>query len=89
MDEFDVHAGAFETATIREIDPEAVREEKLAELRPTFLRGTQIEKWCQGNAEDKNLIPNGYVGAPASSQYIKTRLKEADRQIAKDISELV
>ena len=31
-DEFDVHAGAFETATIREIDPEAVREEKLAEL---------------------------------------------------------
>lgn len=49
----------------------------------------QIEKWCQGNAEDKNLIPNGYVGAPASSQYIKTRLKEADRQIAKDISELV
>ena len=44
---------------------------------------------CQGNTENKNLIPNGYVGAPASSQYIKTRLKEADRRIAKDISGLV
>lgn len=88
-DEFDVHAGAFETATMWEIYPEAVREEKLVQLRPTFLRGEQIEKWCQGKAEDKNLIPNGYVGAPASSQYIKTRLKDADRRIAKDISRLV
>lgn len=38
-DEFDVHAGAFETATMREIYPEAVREEKLMELEPTFLKG--------------------------------------------------
>lgn len=88
-DEFDVHAGAFETATMREIYPESIREDELMELRPTFLRGDQIKKWCQGNVEDKNLIPNGYVGAPASSQYIKTRLKEADRRIAKDISGLV
>ena len=55
-----------------------------------FLQeGDQIKKWCQGNVEDKNLIPNGYAGAPESSKYIKTRLKEADRRIAKDISGLM
>lgn len=37
-DEFDVHAGAFETATMHEIYPEAVREDALAELEPTFLK---------------------------------------------------
>ena len=38
-DAFDVHAGAFETATMREIYPEAVREDALAGLEPTFLQG--------------------------------------------------
>ena len=88
-DEFDVHAGAFETATMREIYPEAIREDELMELRPTFLRGGQIEKWCRGDVADINLIPNGYVGAPESSRYIKTSLKDADRRIAIDISRLV
>ena len=77
-DEFDVHAGAFETAAMREIYPEAVREDALARLEPTFLKGEQIGKWCNGEAVDKKLIPNGYVGDPRSSRYIKTRLKEAD-----------
>ena len=36
-DAFDVHAGAFETACMREIYPEAVRENTLAMLEPTFL----------------------------------------------------
>ena len=45
----------------------------------------QIGKWCNGEAEDKALIPNGYVGDPKSSQYVKTNLKEADRRIAMDI----
>lgn len=49
----------------------------------------QIEKWCRGDVADINLIPNGYVGAPESSRYIKTSLKDADRQIAKDIFRLV
>ena len=84
-DAFDVHAGAFETATMREIYPEAVRENALAMLEPTFLQGEQIGKWCNGAAEDKALIPNGYVGDPKSSQYIETNLKEADRWIAMDI----
>lgn len=84
-DAFDVHAGAFETATMREIYPEAVREDALAVLEPTFLQGEQIGKWCNGAAEDKALIPNGYVGDPKGSQYIETNLKEADRRIAMDI----
>ena len=54
-------------------------------LEPTFLQGEQIGKWCNGAAEDKTLIQNGYVGDPKGSQYIKTNLKEADRRIAMDI----
>ena len=84
-DEFDIHAGAFETATMHEIYPEAVREDALVELKPTFLKGEEIGKWCHGEAMDKKLIPNGYVGEPKSSRYIKTNLKEADRRIARDI----
>ena len=70
---------------MREIYPEAVREDALAGLEPTFLQGEQISKWCNGAAEDKALIPNGYVGDQGSSQYIETNLKEADRRIARDI----
>lgn len=84
-DAFDVRAGAFETATMREIYPEAVRENALAMLEPTFLQGEQIGKWCNGEAEDKALISNGYVGDPRGSQYVETNLKEADRRIAMDI----
>lgn len=50
-------------------------------LEPTFLQGEQIGKWCNGAAEDKALIPNGYVGDPKGSQYIEINLKEADRRI--------
>ena len=71
--------------TYKEIYPEAVRENALAMLEPTFLQGEQIGKWCNGAAEDKALIPNGYVGDPKGSQYIETNLKEADRRIAMDI----
>ena len=85
-DAFDVHAGAFETATMREIYPEVVRENALIMLEPTFLQGEQIDKWCNGAAEDKALIPSGYVGDPKGSRYIETNLKEADRRIAMDIA---
>ena len=50
-------------------------------LEPTFLQGEQIGKWCNGAAEDKVLIPNGYVGDPKGSQYIEINLKEAARRI--------
>ena len=70
---------------MREIYPEAVREDVLAKLEPTFLQGEQIGKWCDGAAEDKTLIPHGYVGDPRGSRYIVTNLKEADRRIAVDI----
>lgn len=47
--------------------------------------GSTREKWCNGAAEDKTLIADGYVGDPKGSQYIETNLKEADRRIAMDI----
>lgn len=88
-DEFDVHAGAFETAVMREICPEFVGESVLADLEPTFLKGEEIgSRWCMGEAEDKHLIPNGYVGDPAGSVYVKSRLRAVDELIAKDIRNL-
>lgn len=88
-DEFDVHAGAFETAVMREICPEFVREGVLADLEPIFLKGEEIGRWCMGEAEDKHLIPDGYVGDPAGSVYVKSRLRAVDELIAKDIRNLV
>lgn len=64
------------------VEQEAVRENAIAMLEPTFLQGEQISKWCNGAAGDKALIPNGYVGDPKVSQYIVINLKEADRRIA-------
>ena len=62
-----------------------VRHQRVRECWRNFLQGEQIGKWYNGAAEDMVLIPNGYVGDPVSSQYIRTNLKEADRRIAMDI----
>ena len=56
---------------MREIYPEAVRENALIMLEPTFLQGEQIGKWCNGAAEDKSLIPNGYVGDPKAADILR------------------
>ena len=85
-DEFDVHAGAFETATMREICSEYVREDILIDAEPTMLHNEQIRKWCEGKAEDRYLIANGYCGDPASSKYIISHLREIDKLLAKDIA---
>lgn len=76
-------------AVVREICPEFVGESVLADLEPTFLKGEEIGRWCMGEAEDKHLIPNGYVGDPAGSVYVKSRLREVDELIAKDIRNLI
>ncbi|MBU5625533.1 creatininase family protein [Oscillibacter sp. MSJ-2] len=70
-DGFDVHAGAFETAAMRELIPELVRETAIPSLKPTQLRGEQIGKWRSGNREDRDLIPQGYCGDPALSAYLR------------------
>lgn len=76
-------------AVVREICPEFVGESVLADLEPTFLKGEEIGRWCMGEAEDKHLIPNGYVGDPAGSVYVKSRLRAVDELIAKDIRNLI
>lgn len=70
-DEFDVHAGAFETAAMRELIPDLVREAPIPSLKPTRLRGEQIGKWRTGSREDRDLIPKGYCGDPAGSAYLR------------------
>lgn len=74
-DEFDIHAGAFETAMMQEIMPEAVRVDKIDGLKPTMLQGEQKRLWNQGEPEHKHLISKAYVGDPASSKYIKSNMK--------------
>lgn len=88
-DSFDVHAGAFETAVMMEILPDMVKTERIAGLKPTMLHDEQIEKWCNGEKEDKDLIAGGYCGDPASSLYIKSHMKLANYQMAKDVVEFL
>lgn len=75
-------------AVVREICPEFVGESVLADLEPTFLKGEEIGRWCMGEAEDKHLIPNGYVGDPAGSVYVKSRLRAVDEADRKGYQEL-
>lgn len=81
-DEFDIHAGAFETAMMLEIMPELVRTEKLEELKPTFLIGEQRRLWNEGEPENKYLIPGGYVGDPAGSKYVKSDMATVYKEYA-------
>lgn len=88
-DEFDVHAGAFETALMQEIMPELVRTERLERLEPTLLKGEQKRLWNEGEPENKHLIPMGYVGDPAGSKYVKTDMKTAYKEYADGLADFL
>lgn len=85
-DEFDIHAGAFETALMQEIMPESVKQEKIVGLEPTMLVGEQRRLWNEGEPENKHLIPKGYVGDPAGSQYLKSNVKTAYKEYAEGLA---
>lgn len=84
-DPFDIHAGAFETAVMRECFPELVKEDQIEGLEPTLLHGEQVKRWNDGEKEDKYLISNGYVGDPQSSKYVRSHLHDINEKIALDI----
>lgn len=85
-DEFDIHAGAFETAMMQEIMPELVRNEKIEGLEPTLLEGDQRRLWNEGEPENKHLIPKGYVGDPAGSKYVKSDMATVYKEYAEGLS---
>ena len=88
-DEFDIHAGAFETAFMQEIMPESVRTEKIEGLEPTMLEGEQRRLWNEGEPENKYLIPKGYVGDPAGSKYVKPDMKTVYEEYAQGLAKFL
>lgn len=88
-DEFDIHAGAFETAMMQEIMPELVRNDKLEGLEPTLLKGEQRRLWNEGEPENKYLIPKGYVGDPAGSKYVKSDMKTVYEEYAQGLAKFL
>ena len=86
-DEFDIHAGAFETALMQEIMPELVRNEKIEGLQPTLLEGEQRRLWNEGEPEHKHLVPKAYVGDPAGSRYVKSDMATVYREYAEGLAQ--
>lgn len=84
-DEFDVHAGAFETANMRTCYPELTDIEQAEKEKATMLNGEQIGQWLAGDLKDKEIIPMGYVGSPADHSQIKSTPEQYNRAIAKEI----
>lgn len=85
-DKFDIHAGAFETALMREIMPELVRNEKIEGLEPTMLEGEQRRLWNEGEPEHKYLVPKAYVGDPAGSRYVKSDMATVYQEYAEGLA---
>lgn len=69
-DPFDVHAGAFETATMSELFPGLVHSDVALSAKPTCLANEQIDQWLSGEEQYTDIISSGYVGDPASYQKV-------------------
>lgn len=86
-DEFDVHAGAVETACMIEAFPELTDVETAKKQSATMLKGEQITNWQSGKSEYNSLTPNGHVGDPAMCVNLKTEMEKANRVTAHQIIE--
>lgn len=84
-DQFDVHAGAFETACMREAFPELTDMDTAQKMKATMLQGEQITQWLLGKPEYNMIIPEGHAGDPAASVHLQTEMEKANRHIARDI----
>lgn len=84
-DTFDVHAGAFETALMRDLFPELTDMACAKELKATMLQGEDIKKWKSGEKVYNAIIPDGHAGDPASSALMQTDMTSANKAIARDI----
>lgn len=84
-DSFDVHAGAYETAVMRDTFPDLTDMATAITLQPTMLKDGQIEQWVSGEQAFISLIPDGHTGDPAGSQHMTTDVPSANRAIARSI----
>jgi creatinine amidohydrolase len=65
----DIHAGAYETAAMKYFYEKMVIPESIKDLEDYSLNYETLEKWMQGGASAKSVVPLGYAGDPA--QYEK------------------
>lgn len=63
----DVHAGRFETSTMRRYFPEVVRTDLIAGLKATDLGPEGLAEWRKGRQFTLKMTPLGYLGDPAAS----------------------
>ncbi len=61
----DIHAGAFETASIKYFYPDMPDEELAGKLPDDSLDEDTIQTWLQGGSGVRKLVPHGYAGNPA------------------------
>jgi creatinine amidohydrolase len=63
----DVHAGRFETSSMRRYFPEIVRTDLIAGLKSTDLGPEALTEWRQGKQRALKITPRGYLGDPGAS----------------------
>lgn len=61
----DIHAGAFESASIKYFYSDMLDEELARNLPDHSLNEDTIQIWFRGGEEVRNLVPSGYAGNPA------------------------
>ena len=61
----DLHAGAFETATMEYFYPDAVRKGIARQLESYSLTESGLSVWISGGENVKSVVPLGYAGNPA------------------------
>ncbi|MGX1309322.1 creatinine amidohydrolase [Amorphus suaedae] len=69
----DVHAGDWETSLMLALNPEVVRDEKIAALPPTNLTADDLAEWRKGHDHARRVTPDGYLGDPASADATRGR----------------
>ncbi len=63
----DVHAGKFETSSMRRYFPDVIRQDLISGLKPTNLGPEGLAEWRKGKQFTLKMTPLGYLGDPASS----------------------
>lgn len=63
----DIHAGEFETSSMRSVYPELVRTGIMASLKSTDFTFEDLTEWRRGREHALRKTPLGYLGDPAAS----------------------
>lgn len=77
----DIHAGQFETSTMRGVFPELVRTDLMAELKSTDFGPDDLAEWRKGLEHALRKTPLGYIGDPAASDPEKGRAMLSDHAV--------